>query len=108
MGQISRMNRAGRFITEFSADFCKGVGEPGEAITIEEIFLTSLEGHGEEVVLCYRLKGANCGAPFTLICPDFLFDPEYDNGEDLVERVAANLNISEEEARERLKKANLL
>ena len=107
MGSTSRAARAERYIKEFDDDYIKTASlKAGIKLEVVRLGLGQEEGHAEQVKL-YVVCKDEAGKEHTLDI-DMVFDPEYDHGVDMLERVANHLGIPEDEAKERLKKAKLL
>lgn len=104
MGQISRMNRAERFVTEFGPDLAAAVAEtePGEMLTVRKVFAAS-RGATHEVVLHYAMSDID-GEEVVLEDGCVLFDPEEQVD---VERLAGMLGRPEAEIAERVTRADL-
>ena len=50
MGQMSRMNRCGRFINEFCEDIVRTYPlQKGDVLTVKNVCLSQTEGGGDEV-----------------------------------------------------------
>jgi hypothetical protein len=108
MGQISRMNRAYRFQVEFEKDFvARSQFKIGQVLTVKNVGLGSRGGSGEEVIEWVQVQEES-GVEHTLETDrGILFDPEYSDREDTVDLLKQELKIDAEEARQRLKKADL-
>jgi hypothetical protein len=106
MGSISRGNRCERFIAEFNDDIIKyfdfPVSDGGPIVSIglgqHDVF--------EMVFLYVRLKMPS--GEYEFMDPDIIFDPECPDDDDLVESVKRYCHDDEDEARQRLEKADLL
>jgi hypothetical protein len=108
MGQIARMNRAFRFQVEFERDFvARSQFKVGQVLTVKDVGIGSRDGSGEEVIEWVRVQDED-GVEHTLETDrGVLFDPEYGDREDTVDLQKQELKIDAEEARKRLKKADL-
>ncbi len=108
MGQIARMNRAYRFQVEFEKDFvARSQFKVGQVLTVKDVGIGSRDGSGEEVVEWVRVQD-EAGVEHILETDrGLLFDPECSDQEDAVDLLKRELKIDIEEARERLKKADL-
>lgn len=110
MGQISRMNRADRFIKAFgdmAASLMADSLSVGQQPTVTGVELSTEEGHGEEVRVVIRLQDEK-GNQHALL-GDELFDPEYtDMDHAQIEFWADQFGLPYEEVQQRLKQANLV
>jgi hypothetical protein len=107
MGQITRTNRAERFIEEFEKDYVgKFEVKANDKLKVKRVFLACIDGDYEfvRVVVVLTIPG---GKELVLLSEDILFDPEDDGKDDSIERLTANLGITKKEAAARLKKADL-
>lgn len=85
MGQFARMARAQRFIDNLGELLLPTLElKTGMTCHVEEVFLASREGEGEEVVGAALLKLPN-GESIVVQLPGILFDPEYSNREHMLE-----------------------
>jgi hypothetical protein len=108
MGSIARMSRSERFIREFEKDFVELRRlRAGSVLTVVNVFLGQEDSSLEQVKLCIQVRDRT-GDEFVLEEGEAVFDPENDYGNDLVERVAAELGSSEHQAKKRLMRAKLL
>jgi len=103
MGSIVRSNRCERFIAEFSDDIIKHVDLP--AGVIHKVWLDSHDVF-EMVFLYVELKFSS--GEYIFMDPNILFDPEGPDEDDLIESVKPYCHDDEDEARQRLEKADLL
>lgn len=107
MGSASKEARAKRYIEEFDSDYIKTANlKVGMKLEVVRLGLGQEEGNSEQVKLYVVCKDEK-NKEHTLDI-DVVFDPEYDGGVDMIERVAAHLEISEAEAKQRLQKVKLL
>jgi len=108
MGQIARMNRAYRFQVEFEKDFvARSQFKVGQVLTVKDVGIGSRDASGEEVVEWVRVQDEAGVEHILETNRGLLFDPEYSDQENAVDLLKRELKIDTEEARERLKKADL-
>ncbi len=106
MGQICRINRAQRFVTEFGNDYvARSHFRPGQKLTVKEVRLTMREST-EEVVECLILEDET-GETQEVEIPGVCFDPESWSSDETMDQVAADLDLTEDDARQRIAKADL-
>lgn len=106
MGQISRMNRARRFIDEFDKDYrARSSFHPGQKLTVKDVSLAMRE-NTEEVIQCLVLEDDK-GETHEVEIPDTWFDPDAWSPEETTDQIVVDLGLTEEEARRRVQKANL-
>lgn len=108
MGQISRQNRAYRFMKQFEDLFVASSRfKAGQKLTVKSVGLGSREASGEEVVEFVTVQD-EAGNSYTFETGrSVLFDPEYVERDDVAEILMRELGISEAEALAGLKQANL-
>jgi hypothetical protein len=107
VGQISRINRAGRFIAEFEKDYlARSTFRPGQKLTVKQVMLSNREYAGEEVCKYLILEDEH-GELHEVEVPGIFFDPESFSRADTEEQLVSDLEISPEEASQRLAKAEL-
>jgi hypothetical protein len=107
MGSIARRYRAERFIEEFEQSYVNSQSlKPGMRLEVVRLGLGYEEGGSEQVKLFLVLRDEQ-GSEHE-VGLDTPFDPEHDRDDDLIERVAGDLVLTEDQARQRLKKADLL
>jgi hypothetical protein len=108
MGQISRSNRAERFIAEFAKEYgARSDFRPGQKLTVKEVKLDSRAGAGEEVCE-YLIVEDERGELHEVEVPGIFFDPENHAPDDIVDQLVRALGLSAKEARRRITKADLL
>lgn len=109
MGQMTRLDRASRFIEEFEHDILPTLAlRPGVNLRVESVRLGFRECSDEEVVAYAKLVGSG-GRPEVEVELDdgVFFDPEYIGLDDVAEDLARRLNLDEGEVRHRLTSADL-
>lgn len=110
MGSLSRIDRASRFIDEFSKDYvARGLIQPGMSLRVLSVGL-GMQNDGEEVVTVFARVQLPDDREMELRLVDegIVFDPEYDHADELVTKVGEALDISEELATARLLNAELI
>jgi hypothetical protein len=106
MGSISRKRRADRYIQEFEAYHVRRCPiRPGMRLNVVSLNLAQEEGNYEQVKLYVQVEDEQ-GVRHALDMGP-VFDPEYDYGTDLVERVMHQLGIPKRIALSRLRRADL-
>ena len=108
MGQISRQNRAYRFMEQFENLFvARSRFKSGQKLTVKSVGLGSREASGEEIVKFVTVEDEAGNSHTFETDRAMLFDPEYSERGDVVEILTRELGISEAEALAGLKQANL-
>lgn len=105
MGTVSRQSRSGRFIQEFGADVVAK-----DRIDSEKAWKCASQSLGVNdadgcVSMYFTLKCVETGEEIVLTDGYVVFDPESD--ENLVEALAYQLDLSEEEVAPRVERADL-
>jgi hypothetical protein len=107
VGQITRMNRAKRFIKEFGKDIlAQNTLKVGTKLTVRKVALGRWE-RDASVVTYYVLEDED-GTQYEFNDGGVLFDPEYGDLEDTAHGLAGLLGISEKQAEQRLRRADLV
>jgi hypothetical protein len=107
MGQISRINRSGRFIAEFEKDYVvRSAFRPGQKLVVKEVMLSNRECAGEEVCE-YLVLEDDKGELHQVEVPGICFDPESCWQDDIVDQLVNDLGLTYQEARERMARAEL-
>ncbi len=109
MGDISRSNRADRFIKEFSKDLeAKSEFKVGQKLEVVEVYVGPKENSGYEVVEQMLVRDVKTQKSWTMETDRWmLFDPECWTEDDVVSRLREDLGIGKKQAIARLKKARL-
>ncbi len=107
MGQVAYMERSDRFIREFGTDYVsRSLLQPGDVLTVKSTGLGQSD-LGQDVRQYVLVTDAQ-GREHELAFEDIIFSPDVDEDEDdTVARLSMNLDITEQEARARVKKAQL-
>ena len=103
MGSIAREERCGKFIKEFEADVVKLYGIKGDFVVLQEL---GTDGYLDQVFLYVTVLDSS--GKRHCLCENTIFFSTEDMREDMIDNVVNLLNISEEEAIRRLKKAELI
>lgn len=106
MGDIARMHQAERFQNEFEKDYLATMPfKPGDTLTVVRTFMGQDDSDTSRLMIGAVLQDAQ-GEEYELEFAQVL-DCEYDSTKDIEERVINALQLDEETARERVKKAGL-
>lgn len=107
MGQMSRMNRASRFIDNFADILTPRLGlTSGQTLVVKDVGISTRDGGGEEVIGCVIVQlpdGSVCALEF----PGVLYDPEYSTRADVIEDLAAQFDLPREQVEQRMQDAEL-
>lgn len=103
MGSISRMNRIERFREEFEQSIVAVVTpKVGELLTVESVYIGDIQ---EEAWICCDVKDAAGQVhEMHMWC---VFDPDYSEREDMIERLEGWIEGTNAEIKARLAKADL-
>lgn len=114
MGQISRNSRAARFVREFDQDFVRNYGLPDEMLALDEDGETRQGLALDEAFNVIRLyaelreAGGDDGDSVEVVVERAGFIDTEDDEKDMVDFLTEKLNIDEDTARARLRKAKLI